>query len=129
MSIQITGVDAVIKSNGKATAKINFTIAEALVKCAEVLLAKSQKLVPVATEALKKSGRVEMNDKAGTGAAATVAYGGPTAPYAYIVHERMDIPHAAPTQARYLADAIPMVRGTMTSIIRRQLSVGTMGRI
>lgn len=117
-----------VKANGKASAEIKKRIDEALVTCAEVLLRKSQELVPVDTEALKKSGRVVTNDKKGLAAAATVEYGGPTAPYAFIVHERLGVYHAPPTQARYLADAVPMVRGTMTSIIRRQVTVNPSGR-
>ena len=128
MPIRITGVDRVVKANGKASAEIKKRIDEALVTCAEVLLRKSQELVPVDTEALKKSGRVVANDKKGLAAAATVEYGGPTAPYAFIVHERLGVYHAPPAQARYLADAVPMVRGTMTSIIRRQVTVNPIGR-
>lgn len=122
MPIRITGVDKVIAANGKATAQIKKTIAEALDKCADVLLAASQKLVPVDTEALKKSGR-KQTEGVGMGAHSTVTYGGPEAPYAFVVHERLDVWHEPPTQARYLADAVPKVRGTMTSIIRRQVKV------
>lgn len=123
MPIRITGIDRVIKANGKATKKIKRLVDDALVKCAEVLLAESQKLVPVDTEALKKSGKVVKNDKKGLAASATVEYGGPEAPYAFIVHERLEIYHAPPTQARYLADAIHKVRGVMTNIIKRRLSI------
>lgn len=122
MPIRITGISAALKAMKAKEKIIGDGIAAGLKNCAAILLKASQKLVPVDTEALKKSGRVEVKG-VGLNATATVEYGGSDAPYAYIVHERLDIPHEPPTQARYLADAVPKVRGTMTAAIRRQLTV------
>lgn len=122
MPIVITGLEATLKAMKAKDKAVGTNIAAGLKKCAEILLAASQKLVPVDTEALKKSGRVVVKG-VGLGATATVEYGGPEAPYAYVVHERLDLKHAPPTQARYLADAVPKVRGTMTAALKRQLTV------
>lgn len=65
---------------------------------AEDLLTKTIPVTPVEYGDLRGSGRVE---KAGFGDYAVV-FGGPEAPYAIYVHERMDLQHAAPTKAKYL---------------------------
>ena len=147
MPIRITGLEGVLKANGKAKQKMKKTVSETLVQCANILLRKSQKLVPVDTGALKSTGRVEVNEKAGLAAEAKVVYGGglkvklpgfgggvltPDAitkvvGYAFVVHERLEVYHAPPTQARFLADAVPAVRGTISSVAKRNVAVAVKG--
>ena len=122
MPIRITGIDKVLKANGAATGKLGKSLAEGLAQCAQILLNKSQKLVPVDTSALKDSA-VIMNVGGGMEAVSTVSYGGSEAPYAFVVHARLDVYHAPPTQARYLSDAVNAVRGTMTAVLKRQLRI------
>lgn len=64
---------------------------------AEIILEASQKLVPVDTGRLKKSGHIEQNSE-GT---YSIVY---DAPYALFVHEIMGNYHKPPTQAKYLED-------------------------
>lgn len=143
MPIRITGLQGTLRAVGKAKEKTSKTIAEGLRTAAETLLKESQKLVPVDTGALKASGRVEVSGTA-MGARAQVVYGGGvvidisqepdpagttfrTVDYAYVVHERLDVYHRPPTQARFLADAVPKVRGTITAAMKRQVEVALGG--
>lgn len=123
MPIEIVGVNAALKANSKARSKDAINIAEGLEKCANTLLKASQPLVPVDKGLLKASGHVEVTGK-GMAAQALVVY---DAPYAFVVHERLDVHHEPPTQARYLADAIPKVRGSMTALLKRQMLAGVHG--
>lgn len=67
----------------------------------------SQGLVPVATGALKSSGRVDQPKYEGRQIVVDIAYG---TPYALAVHENLESAHAAPTSAKYLE--IPVVQQT-----------------
>jgi hypothetical protein len=116
---KIEGIGNVLKANGKAREKDAIAIDEGLAKCAEILLRASQKLVPVKTGYLKSTGRVEQGKGVGMAASAAVIY---DAPYAIYVHENMEARHASPTQAKFLSDAVIKVRGTMTAVLKRQLT-------
>lgn len=120
MPIQIESISSVLRATGAERAKTGRTIAEGLKRCAETLLKESQKLVPVDTGQLKASGHVEVTG-VGLAAQALVVY---DAPHAFIVHERLDVFHAPPTQAKYLSAAVPRVRGSMTALLKRNLLVG-----
>jgi hypothetical protein len=102
-------------------------INEGLDKAAVVLYNKSQELVPVDTGRLKASGQIANNGKKGFGAETLVEYGGPEAPYAFIVHERLDVHHEPPTQAKYLTAAVNRTRGTMTNILKRDIAAKLQG--
>lgn len=66
---------------------------------------ESQILVPVDTGVLKASGFLKAA-KTPTGISVAMGYGlGGRPPYAAHVHERLDIPHKAPTQAKFLEAA------------------------
>lgn len=72
----------------------------------EPVMEESQRLVPVDTGRLKRSGFIETRRTSG-GAVAAIGYGRFGVPhYAGFVHERVDIPHASPTQAKFLEQAI-----------------------
>jgi len=67
---------------------------------------ESQRLVPVDKGTLKASGFVEVR-KTATGASAAIGYARHGKPnYAGFVHERLDLRHAAPTQAKFLETAV-----------------------
>lgn len=91
----------------------------ALTRCAEIVLARSRGYVPVDTGRLKASGKIESKGQ-GLHTRVAVVY---EAPYAVYVHERTDIPHKPPTCAKYLERAVRELRGTCTSLVRRQIQV------
>ena len=73
-----------------------------LYETATEVFAETQRLVPVRYGVLKGSGQVKEPKGSGTGFSVDIVYGGPAAPYAIYVHERLDQRHAAPTQAKFL---------------------------
>lgn len=120
MGASITGVERVLSAQRGMAKKDAGNIAAGLVKCAWILLRVSQKYVPVATGALKASGHVESSGS-GFGAKASVVY---DTLYAIYVHENLNAYHTPPTSARFLARAVPQVRGAMTAVLKRQINVG-----
>ena len=67
---------------------------------------ESQRLVPVDTGELKRSGFIETRRSA-TGTQAAIGYGRYGRPrYASFVHENLNMRHAAPTQAKFLEQAV-----------------------
>lgn len=69
---------------------------------------ESQRLVPVDTSSLKNSGFVEVRTEPRSGnVSAVIGYARFGKPfYAGFVHERTDLRHAPPTQAKYLGAAV-----------------------
>lgn len=74
----------------------------------EPIFEESQRLVPVDTGVLKQSGYIEVRtEPRGGRIRAEIGYGLHGRPhYAGFVHEMVHIPHAPPTQAKYLEAAI-----------------------
>ena len=67
---------------------------------------ESQKLVPVLTGDLKKSGRLH-TDVTSRGVVGLIAYAEGGKPfYAVFVHERLDLKHDGETQAKFLEEAV-----------------------
>lgn len=85
-------------------------LAKALFKEGEQIMAKSKRLVPVDTGALRASGHVQPPVIVGKKVSVTLGYGGAAAPYAVFVHEK-PARHNPPTQWKYLEtplnEAIP----------------------
>ena len=119
----VTGVDAVVKSlrvRFDSNAKRAVTVATRAML--EDVYQESQALVPVDTEALKKSGRIEERRQENGLLEGTVEYGGQAAPHALYVHEDLDAQHAAPTQAKYLEEAVRRAKTRRKEILRRAFS-------
>ena len=123
MAMRITGVDRVLKAMGKARTADAINIQEGLRKCGEIILKKAKEYVPKKTRALENSG-VTSARGSGFGASGTVEFGGPTAPYAFAVHEILGKYHAPPTCAIYLERAVRESRGTCTAMLKRQFTAG-----
>lgn len=116
MGAKVENLTFAIQAIRKGTNLTGMIMADAMRKAAETLLKVSQPLVPVNTGALKASGKVVVK---GTGFAA-VAFVVYEAQYAVWVHENLQAYHAPPTQARYLADAVPKARGTIAAMLKKQ---------
>lgn len=108
MIIEITGLDKLNKLLANAGANGTQALARGLYEEATMAFNESQVLVPVDTGALKGSGHVTTPTVTPNSVEVTIGYGGPTASYALVVHERINsgsgkkIFHAPPTQAKYL---------------------------
>jgi hypothetical protein len=123
MPIQIKGVEAALKAIKGVAKDTGIKIADGLQDAAQILYDKSQELVPVDSGRLKASGQITSNNKKGLGAELTVDYGGPEAPYAFIVHELLDLHHVPPTQAKYLERAATLVKAKMQRALKRKIAV------
>ncbi len=83
----------------------------ALAHGVEPIFDESQRLVPVRTGALKSSGFVDARQTA-RGARVTLGYGrGGFPSYAALVHEGLQFFHKAPTQAKFLSQAVANFSG------------------
>ena len=79
---------------------------EAILYGLKPIMDESQRLVPVDTGTLKRSGFMEVRRTAG-GIAAAIGYGRYGRPtYTAFVHENLNVRHRAPTQAKFLEVAI-----------------------
>lgn len=92
----------------KTVTHIENITADALIFGLEPIFKESQRLVPVDTGKLKQSGFL-VKRKTTRGSEAAIGYARHGRPgYAAFVHERTDLRHAPPTQAKFLET--PMLR-------------------
>jgi len=126
LQASVSGVTLTLRSIGKKKADASATIAEVLKKNADIILARSQILVPVDTTALKASGKVTVTGS-GAGAKMEVAYGGGAVHYAVYVHESVDVPHKPPTIAKFLSRAAVDTKGTRAAMTKRLIGTTLTG--
>ncbi len=101
--VQIIGVPELTRRLDAFIEKTPQAVGAALYQVALDIFADSQRLVPVDTGTLKGSGGVAGPYRNTSGnPEVMVYYGGAAADYAIFVHERLDIYHAEPTQAKFL---------------------------
>lgn len=74
----------------------------ALYREAEKIMAASKQIVPVDTGNLRNTGHVAPPDFLQSSVSVEMGYGGPAAPYAIYVHERLDLRHKAGQYAKFL---------------------------
>lgn len=98
--VTITGAEALQTALQKAGGGAQKAVGAGLYQEAETIMAKSKRIVPVLRGALKASGTV-FPPVLGQ-LSVTMGYGGAAVPYAVYVHERTDLKHKPPTQAKYL---------------------------
>jgi hypothetical protein len=118
----IDGVGRTIQAMQKMKNHDGRNLATGIDSCLDVILKKARTYVPYFTGALYATGRKEFQPGVGLNVKGTVEFGGPMAPYAFVVHERPAY-HAPPTRAFYLSAAVNDTRGTCVSILRRQMKV------
>lgn len=119
--IRIDGIQKTLTAWGKATKKDADAIEDVLFAGGETIGKKADYYVPVDEGDLKKSKRVEKTGK-GFGTKVNVAYGGPSAPHAMIVHEAPEMVHAPPTCFKYLERATRESRGTLAAMVKRRMA-------
>lgn len=104
------GAAKTIKQIAHLKAFLPDAFAQALYQEAQVELKEIKKLTPVDTGALRASERVEGPTREGRRIYVTIVAGGPSAPYAFIVHEDLEAFHKY-GQAKYieqpLSEALP----------------------
>lgn len=96
----------VIKNAQKVIDAIEAESIPAMKYALRPILDTSQELVPVKTGRLKRSGFIEVRHR-GKVVEGVVGYARSEDPdYAVFVHERMDLHHTPPTQAKFLEEAV-----------------------
>src|SRR5690242_969348 len=113
-SVEVEGLETVRKRLHVVAGEYATGMERGQCKGGLYLLNKTLPLTPIDTGGLRASGFVEKN---GTGFKTQVTVGF-TQPYATFVHERMDLHHAAPTQAKFLESASARYRDQIARIIR-----------
>lgn len=116
--IEITGDQKLMNALKGMEDKLPHAVAMAIYEEASKIFIESQLLVPIDTGALRGSGFVTLPEITSISSKVAIQYGGAAAPYALIVHERINamsgnpIFHRPPTQAKYLS--IPVERAIPT---------------
>lgn len=97
---------SIMKNMQKVVDTIDNITPDILIDALQPTFEKSQEYVPVDTGELKKSGFLE-KDFSTKHPRVLIGYGRGGFPhYAAHVHERVDIPHEAPTRAKFLSSAL-----------------------
>ena len=110
MAFRLDGVEELKATLGKLADAAGPQSAKAITEVAELIMAKAKDITPVyvgkprkgvVPGALRASGHVEQAVITQDEASVQLGFGGPSAPYALIQHERTDFHHAV-GQAKYL---------------------------
>ena len=114
-------MDGIVKNMVKLIEGIENATPDAIRHGLQPIFDTSQELVPVDTSRLKDSGYVEVRTEGRGGRVrAEIGYGLHGKPfYAGIVHERLDLRHAAGKQAKFLETAINMHLDTFVRRVGR----------
>lgn len=115
MIFEIPGLDAVVAElNAISADMVSKVLAPIVYKKANgAMTVIKQRYVPVDTGALRSTGSVKPSVIAGDSVTVEMGFGGPAAPYALIVHERLGAHHPI-GQAKYLEEPLQMMLGNAT---------------
>lgn len=94
---------------------------KALYAEAELIMTDSKKQCPVDTGTLRSTGYVEQPEASGDQVTVQMGYGGPAAPYAIWVHERLDLRHNPPTKAKFLEDPVKAAAPKLPARLAKRL--------
>lgn len=99
---QLDGFDRMAAALRSAATRVQPSVEKVLYKGGLRVFARSQRLVPVLTGALRASGQVHAPAFIGRVLQVTITYGGAAAGYAVYVHENLEAKHRSPTRAKFL---------------------------
>lgn len=105
MSLEITGVDQVVKNLSRMAPWFQKELARALNEESEAMMALAKERTPVDKGALRASGHVPLPDIKPTEITQTMGFGGPGVDYAIPVHENLTAHHPV-GQAKFLESVI-----------------------
>ena len=117
--IQITGVKQAGYAGKKMAKADSIRLNNGLLDAGKIILTEALRLVPRETGDLAASGQVHVTGR-GMFASVEVFFGGPNAPYAWIVHNDILAYHAPPTQAMFLSHAVDNTKKQCREAIRRE---------
>ncbi len=124
VSIKLKGVKEVKKKLKEYPFKTLKALGRALYEESQVILGESKKQCPVDTGTLRSTGHVTDPEYARSSVDVQIGYGGPAAPYAIYVHERLDVRHKV-GKAKFLEDpvkeALPKLPSVISAKVREEL--------
>ena len=101
-SINVRGLNNLDKTFKSLGVDARLALSSALYAAAAGVGAKADNLVPVDEGILKGSQSITPPKAHSANPTARITYGGPSAPYALVQHERLDYEHPKGGQAKYL---------------------------
>lgn len=118
-------VDAFTRAGGQEGVK---ALKQGLHEEAQIIMRNSQRIVPVDSGTLRRSGQVNEPIEEGSRISVTLGYGGAASAYALIQHENLFYGHKEGQQAKYLETPFfqqrPKLEANLANRIRRILSKG-----
>lgn len=119
VNVSLIGVNTVVQNLRTVKKDKVKALSRGLKKAARFLLAESQKIVPVDTGALRRSGFVRMRWEGTRRSEVVVGY---VMDYAIWVHERLDLRHAPGKSAKFLEIPARRFAKRMRDIIAAEIS-------
>lgn len=105
--------------------QVRLELARGLYQNALLMFAESQRIVPVDTGTLARSGMVEPPNNSAAQPEVIIGYGGLASAYALIQHENLDYRHHSPEQAKYLEQPVlqglPAMKADLAARLNRLL--------
>lgn len=124
MSFKLTGVGAMKAKIAALAASAPMIAERALYREASiVLLPKMQDRTPVKFGILRASGFVEKPTRRGRTIVVYISFGGPAAPYAWIVHEDLDAHHNV-GQAKFAESVLNEEENNIPTRVMRDILAG-----
>jgi hypothetical protein len=104
MDVVLDGTDGLMRVITRA-ADAGKLLEQAMVAEAGTTMEAAKRITPYFAGALRASGKVEKPKRDANVVSIDITFGGAAAPYALWVHERVDLHHQPPTQAKFLESA------------------------
>lgn len=125
LTIRLTNADRLVSRLTALANEIGVqTVGDALLAEAEIEMTEAKRRTPLDTGALRASGHVGGPYRRNGGVEVVMGFGGPSAPYAIHVHERLDVFHRV-GQAKFLESVLlesaPYLPQRVAERIRRGL--------
>lgn len=123
-TIKWTGVDNLRKQlSAEAAAKMNATLKQGLFEEAQIVFRNSQRLVPVDSGTLRRSGILFPPKQEGNQIIVEMGYGGAASAYAMRQHEEQSFKHKSGKSWKYLEipvrEAIPKIQESLKVRLER----------
>lgn len=125
---EVTGFERLRYIISRAKREAVIVVASALYEEATVIFNETQRVTPVRFGVLRGTGFVEPPVVHNTSVEVTMGYGGPAAPYAFWVHERVfgqhgrRIRHDSPTKAKFLEEPVLAAQAHVGDRIARRMA-------
>ncbi len=120
ITVEIKGAKQLQEALAKLGDRMMAEAGKALYAEAELIMTESKEQCPVDTGALRGTGHVEDPQASGGQVTVQMGYGGPAAPYAVYVHERLDVRHRV-GKAKFLEDPVKAAAPKLPARLTRRL--------